>query len=242
MQVSNSTRQNARYRILSGGQVVEQSLEPYSYARHEVEPGDSPMVEFLFMDSTFRVRAMDPGDEVLLVEVRGGECEVKVLAPKEPSDAVQPYSMQKLIEAMLPATVPTPPAVLQARRNALAREKLFHEFGALTSVEVADLAGSRASNKAALANRWKQEGRISSVLHNGGAYYPAFQFDADGRPLPVIAEVIRILGREVSDWELALWYMAANGWLGGRRPVDLLASEPDAVVKAAEREAEGFVF
>jgi hypothetical protein len=68
--------------------------------------------------------------------------------------------------------VPSAPAVLQARRNALAREELFKEFGAYTSAEVADLAGSKAANKAALANRWKQEGRIFSVMHHGVDYFP----------------------------------------------------------------------
>jgi hypothetical protein len=130
---------------------------------------------------------------------------------------------------MLLPTVPSAPAVLQARRNALARKALFQEFGAFTSAE-------------ALADRWKQEGRIFSVTHHGATYHPGFQFDAEGRPLPVIAEVIRRLGAKSGEWELALWFTAANGWLDGGRPVDLLQSEPEEVAQAAEREAEGLFF
>jgi hypothetical protein len=47
---------------------------------------------------------------------------------------------------------------------------------------------------------------------------------------------------QVSDWQAALWFVAANGWLGGRRPVDLLDAEQDAVVDAAAREAAERVF
>jgi hypothetical protein len=147
-----------------------------------------------------------------------------------------------LIEVMLPADVPTPPAVLQARRNAAAREELLREFGALTSSEVSDLAKSKARNKAALANRWKQEGRIFSVPHHGAAYFPTFQFDEQGRPRDAVAGVIEALGGKTSEWGLALWFTGAYGSLGGQRPVDLLDSDPGRVVEAAEREAEELVF
>jgi polyhydroxyalkanoate synthesis regulator phasin len=148
--------------------------------------------------------------------------------------------MREMIEAMTPSsTVPGIAAVLQARRNAEARAALFEEFGGLTSSEVAELAGSKARNKAALANRWKQEGRIFSVPYQGGTYFPGFQFDAQGRPRPVIAEVIAVLGPpESTEWELALWLTSRHGWVDDRRPVDLLDSEPEAVIEAARRETE----
>jgi uncharacterized protein YdbL (DUF1318 family) len=57
-----------------------------------------------------------------------------------------------LIDALTPVQrdLPTPAAVLQARRNAEARNALLAEFGALRSSEIAELAGSRAANRAAL--------------------------------------------------------------------------------------------
>ena len=150
---------------------------------------------------------------------------------------------ERMVEAMMPDTpLPTPPAVLQARRNAAAREELISEFGLLSSADVASLAGSRAKNKASLANRWKQEGRIFSVPHEGSVQFPAFQFDREGRPHEAVAGVLRILGSKISEWGLGLWFTAANGWLGGKRPVDLLAGEPDRVVDAAEREATELVY
>ncbi len=149
--------------------------------------------------------------------------------------------MERTIEAMLPAEIPGKAAVLQARRNAEARAELLAEFGTLTSSEVADLAGSRASNRAALANRWRKEGRIFAISYHGQIYFAGFQFDAGGRPLPVVAEVLNAFG-DSEGWQTALWFTAANGWLGGARPVDLLQDDPERIAEAARREAEELVF
>jgi hypothetical protein len=143
-----------------------------------------------------------------------------------------------LIELLTsPFEVPTPSSVLQARRNSEARREFLEEFGALTSAEVATAAGSTASNRSALANRWRSEGRAFAVTLHDILYYPGFQFGEDGRPLPVIARVLEALGAEgPSDWEIALWFARRSGWLGDRRPVDLLVEEPDLVVEAARRQ------
>ena len=134
-----------------------------------------------------------------------------------------------------PIPVPTAPVVLQARRNAEARTQLMNEFGALTSAQVAELAGSEAKNTSALAGRWRREGRLIAVDHQGTTYYPGFQLDPEGRPRPVVADVLNHLSRlHTTPWQQALWFMAANGWLDGRRPVDLLDDQPGAVVSAAE--------
>lgn len=149
----------------------------------------------------------------------------------------------KLIDLLLERfDPPSSHAVLQLRANAQARADALREFGALSSAEVAAIAGSRAKNRAALASRWESEGRVFSVAHAGDKVYPAFQFDTDGKPLAVIREVAGHFVDTLRGWPLALWFVSANGWLGGRRPVDLLATEPQAVVEAAERGASELVF
>jgi hypothetical protein len=154
-----------------------------------------------------------------------------------------PIEMDRLITAMLPqSAIPSPPQVLQARRNAVARDALFREFGALTSTDIGELAGTKATNRAALAHRWKADGRIFSVPHQSGNVFPGFQFSGEGQPLPAIADVIEILGDRFAAWELALWFTTPNGWLGGRRPVDLLERDPDRVSAAANHAAEALVF
>jgi hypothetical protein len=151
--------------------------------------------------------------------------------------------MQRMIVSMIPeSTVPLPVQVLQARRNAEARESLLQEFGAMKSSDIGDLAGSKASNRAALAHKWKSDRRIFSVVHGSVTYFPGFQFTPQGQPLQVISEILAILGEIRKEWELALWFTGSNGWLRGARPVDLLIEAPARVVEAARREAEDRVF
>jgi hypothetical protein len=127
-------------------------------------------------------------------------------------------------------------AVLQARRNAEARRELLGDFPALTSAEVAAAAGSRATNRASLANRWRDEGKVFAIRVGEQQLYPAFQFDDHGRPIDVIASVLRAFDDKLTDWQTALWFTTPTGWLGGRRPVDAMSEEPESVIEAAERE------
>ncbi len=146
----------------------------------------------------------------------------------------------RLIDALMPESiaVPTPAAVLQARRNAEARSALLAEFGALRSQDVADLAESRASNRAALASRWRTENRVIAVPVGDELLYPGFQFNAEGKPKPAIGGTIDLLRSDphTTDWQMALWFATPTSWLGGIRPVDLLDEDPDAVIDAARRE------
>lgn len=142
-----------------------------------------------------------------------------------------------LIESMLPQDPPAVPSraqVLQARRNAEARLDLLREFGYLTAEQIAE-GRSRAANRSALAGRWRSEGKIFGVEWKGRMLYPGFQFDEQGASLPVIANVLAALPRDrMSDWELALWWASANGWLSGDRPVDRLNdSDKQPLVDAA---------
>jgi hypothetical protein len=117
----------------------------------------------------------------------------------------------------------------QARRLAAARRAFLKEFGSLGETPVD-------------CKRLQQERRIFTVTHRGTTYVPSFQFDEKGKPRPAVARVIQILGRDTSDWGLALWFTAASGYLDGKRPVDLLSSHPEEVLQAAEQEAAELVF
>jgi|SRR6185295_7916041 len=111
----------------------------------------------------------------------------------------------------------------QRLRNLEARNDLITRFGLI--------AGSQLE-------AWEQDGRVFSVKHEGNHVFPAFQFDREGQPLPVIAQVLETLGQQSKGWELALWFLAGNGWLDDRCPVDLLESEPEEVAQAAKQESE----
>jgi hypothetical protein len=150
-------------------------------------------------------------------------------------------SQDELIEAMLPEDPPPVPSetrLLSARRSAAARIKLLDEFGYYRAEQIAE-ARSRAANRAALASRWAREGKIFGVDWRGQRLYPAFQFAEDMSPRPAVAAVLAALPRDkMSEWEVALWWTAANGWLDYARPVDLLLEDkPDVADRLAEAAA-----
>jgi uncharacterized protein (DUF2384 family) len=41
------------------------------------------------------------------------------------------------------------------------------------------------------------------------------------------------------EWQMALWFTTPSPWLDGRRPVDLLHSDPEAVLRAATAQFAG---
>ncbi|HEX6703065.1 MAG TPA: hypothetical protein VF101_20235, partial [Gaiellaceae bacterium] len=140
-----------------------------------------------------------------------------------------------LVTALMPdEPIPSTPVLEQARRNAAARAAFLDEFPTLSSGEVAELYGSAAQNRAALAQGWRKQGRIFAVPTASGLRFPMFQFQSDGRPKPQVTRILRELERAgVHDWEVALWFASALASLDGMRSVDVLDQEPDRVEAAA---------
>ncbi|MGO4317777.1 hypothetical protein [Agrobacterium sp. MCAB5] len=120
--------------------------------------------------------------------------------------------------------------------NAKARARFFAEWPSFTSKDLADVAGHGSKNKSMTASRWKVKGKVFSIKHGGVEYFPAFQFE-EGQPIESIAKVLSLLGGKKSGWQLAFWFTSPNGWLAGKRPVDVL-KEGDAAISAADREVE----
>lgn len=176
--------------------------------------------------------ALFAGPEVKALATAVGEWERRGGAYQDVIDALTPTERGPLSAA----------SVQQARRNAVARGELLEEFSALTSSEVAAAAGSRAANRASLANRWRDEGRVFAVRVGDQLLYPGFQFGEDGRPLEVIGAALRELAPvRPTEWQTALWFTTPDGFIGDRRPVDLLTENPKAVIDAARLEADEIV-
>jgi len=188
-----------------------------------------------------------------LTELERGDAETIVFFdPSVGSGVMQLFSLllsrvmtegerfERLIETLMPdVPVPNAAVVEQARRNAQARTEFLKELPTATSAEVAELSGSRARNKAALAGSWRKQRRVFGVSASGQLRFPLFQLDRDGQPKPQIAELLHALeGQGLSGWELALWFTGANDRLDGKRPLDLLDSEPQRVLEAAGQAAE----
>lgn len=108
------------------------------------------------------------------------------------------------------------------------------EFGLLTSAQVAALQGS--TNRQ-LAYDQRRAGRILGARRGAKrVVYPAFQFDQEGQPRQIIAQLAR-MGSAAgwTDADVLLWLIASTSYLpDDARPVDVLASNPGQVAAAAQ--------
>lgn len=188
-------------------------------------------VDFAFTDAVVALVSADDDQEMAALAGGVEAARAAFRSQRESASAV--------LRALLPPErlALGPSVVTQVQRDAELRAALADEFGLLSGAEVAERAGSRASNARAMASRWSTSGRIFAVPVDQAQRFPGYQFDEEGRPRPVVANVIGRLAPHLTAWELALWFVGANGWLGGERPVDVLAST-DEVIQAADKLAE----
>lgn len=108
-----------------------------------------------------------------------------------------------------------------------------------TAGQLATLAGRGTNDIRRDLDQWAADGRILSVRHEDVDYYTLFALNpAEGyRPYPAVADVIRILSRILNrenSWGLASWFIGLNSFLDDQRPADLLASDPEWAVEAAQ--------
>ena len=122
--------------------------------------------------------------------------------------------------------------LMEMQKNAA--EAILQGSEWLPAIQVGKLAERSASNPAALANRWKREGKLFTISWKGKDWYPRYAFDDVIQPRPVIAEVMRIFGAGMDPWRIAAWFESSNAWLGGLKPRELM-NEPERIVAAARR-------
>ncbi len=120
-----------------------------------------------------------------------------------------------------------------ARRWAERKAAMLRDNDHATGPELGRLVGSRARNSAERASSWRRSGRIFAVSDGSRDVYPLFQIKAD-KPHPVVADLLVVLRRRLSDWEIFAWFTAPDIWsCEGRPPKDLLDSAPEAALEAA---------
>lgn len=159
--------------------------------------------------------------------------------------AVRERHMEEVVDFMTERMlVPSAVELDMAQRLAIRHARVLNEFGHFTAEQLADANRSQASNRAALADNWRKRRQIFAVPHPDKTarerdVYPAFQFE-DHKPIKAVHDVLEAFGAHKAPWKLALWFASNNGWLpGSARPVDLLTTNPQAVIAAARRGAEG---
>ena len=124
--------------------------------------------------------------------------------------------------------VPADEATLEWHRNFIKKVPTW------TAAEISSQTATKSSIKSAAASRWLREGRIFSVRFAGEQRFPRFEFQ-NGAPIPVIAKVIKIFATDATGWSLAFFFANPNPYIGGRKPIELIQTDPDRVVSLAER-------
>ncbi|WP_024513175.1 hypothetical protein [Bradyrhizobium sp. ARR65] len=153
----------------------------------------------------------------------------------------QDEAFRSIIEALVP-DVPLPQhKLVEARMTAEARKAVLESGDWLTAAQIAEMAGFSASNPSAQPNKWKKDGQIFAVRHRGVDYFPGYALDPsiNYRPVKGLAKVLATFRGRKDDWGLAYWFASSNSFLAGKRPQDLLISEPGRVVAAAGDEVAG---
>jgi hypothetical protein len=139
-----------------------------------------------------------------------------------------------LVEALMRGVELRPLDVQRADMQARALQAVLEGTEWLTAEEIGQRGQFSASNLAAPAHRWKQEGKIFAISHGGQERFPRYALDEVFRPLPIVAAVLKLLGA-ISPWRIAVWFDSSNAWLDGAKPREQLMSAPERVRFAAER-------
>jgi len=147
-------------------------------------------------------------------------------------------SLERLAEVLVPRSPPTPRLLKEAAMLVRARKAVLESGDWLSAAEIAQLAGLSTSNPSAQPNKWKKQGLIFAIHHNGIDYFPGYGLDPDAnfRPAKALAHLIEIFTGHKDSWGMAYWFQSDNSFLGGKRPQDLLISSGKHVIGAAQDE------
>lgn len=85
---------------------------------------------------------------------------------------------------------------------------------------------------------WETDQRIFSIDQDGCRFFPVYALPSEGgaSQIPGLRDVLSVLRPMKDGWGVSFWFISPNGWLGGKRPQDLLSTEPSRVVSAAHEE------
>ena len=156
--------------------------------------------------------------------------------PERLSERVHELSedrIQKLMDMMLDSDPFGPVEARIDASNAALRTEFLKDYPVLDSAQVHERAGLTGSNKSQTVNTWRQKGWIIGLPIRNKIGYPAFQFDADGRPFALVPPVLKALPRDYTPWQKVFWMVSAQEDLDGKTPVEALLAGDDRVIEAA---------
>lgn len=178
--------------------------------------------------------------------------------------AVEPAAIEEMVREMrtslgqLQESIGVEPEYTDqtpTRRQAVPRDSAAERRRALarawpTSAEVSRQLGSTAENASHRANQLRRGGQLLGVwMPSEQAYrFPVWQFDANGAPVPPLAELLTLLRgpggmstqeRLTSGWGEVEWFLTPHALLDGASPAEILPDDPARVLAAAQEEFQG---
>lgn len=216
--------------IIGGEHYALQAKRTNLTGRELLEAVHTATGELVGSAKVFIVHGSDPA----LAEVLASMMEhlPKIVAGRR--QALSERNIEALVDVFLSADPLAAAMPAIESDNAGAQAAFLERCPILTAEAVAAGAAHASTNRSATASRWKKARRIFGVRVSGREAYPAFQFQ-EGRPRPVIGNILAALPEEMTGWQTALWFCNPNGWLDGQIPLEKLGHQ-SAVVAAAEHE------
>lgn len=121
-----------------------------------------------------------------------------------------------------------------------AKQKVLTSTTWFSPAELAKFVDVPSADMEIQLSAWKKSGMLFSVLHEGVVLFPSYVFDGNKRkPIEGLHPILALFANKKNDWGLAYWFAGANGYLGGKRPQDMLPVDPGRVLLAALDELAG---
>lgn len=145
-----------------------------------------------------------------------------------------------LVEALTPDLEFSSNKIVEAGMVAKARTAILNNKDFATASQIAQAANFSKKNPSSQPNRWKRNGQIFAIEYKGADLYPLYALDLENsfKPLPIIADILKLFP-DKDGWQVAFWFGSLNSYLDDKMPKDLLLSDPQSVLRAAEDEAAG---
>lgn len=159
---------------------------------------------------------------------------VEELRPNQQLPVNERQVTQVLVDA-------TPIRVLNQVKEKLRRrgvEAVLSGTEWLKAKEVGERVAPDAGNKHSQVSRWHKTGKIFGIERTGVKYYPNYIFDTLGNPIPEVEEVLATF-KGFTAFRVASWFESTSSTLNGKRPREVLNTDPKSVVEAAKAHVEG---
>lgn len=148
--------------------------------------------------------------------------------------------LDALVELLTPDIPDSEILIREARMVATARQAVIKSTQWLTAEQLSTLAGFSRTNPSAQPNKWKAKKMIFAIHNKGTDYFPVYALDPQNhRPLKILSKILDAFNCKKDGWGVAYWFASGNGFLGGKRPQDILQSNPEGVLAAAFDEVAG---